>query len=86
MMEVHLYGRLRRYGASCDPTIDCILEVEPRAEQQLVEDLVASLGIPPQEVASVFRNGHWQQEGLKASLAGVTRLGLFPHTMSLLYV
>ncbi len=86
MIEVHLYGRLRQYGPTRDPTVACVLRAELRPEHRSVGDLVASLGIPPNEVASVFRDGLWQREGVQAPLAGATRLGLFPSNMSLLYV
>ncbi|MCL4369628.1 MAG: hypothetical protein M1380_01790 [Chloroflexi bacterium] len=86
MIEVYLYGRLRRYGPAGDPTTECVLLAEAGEEHPTVGDLIASLGIPPLEVASVFRDGHWMREGLEASPGGARRLGLFPPNMSLLYV
>ena len=86
MIEVHLYGRLRRYGPSNDPTVACTVHAEPAEDHRSVGDLIAALGIPREEVASVFRDGRWQREGLDAPLAGASRLGLFPPNMSMLYV
>lgn len=86
MLEIHLYGRLRRHGPTADPTVPCILRVEADSSHTAVGDLVAALGIPAGEVASVFRDGRWQRDGLKAPLEGAARLGLFPREMSLLYV
>lgn len=86
MVEVHLYGRLRRYGPTSDVTTACVLRAEPGVEHQTVGDFVASLGIPRQEVASVFRDGRWMREGLEAPLGGARRLGLFPPNMNMLYV
>ncbi len=86
MIEVHLFGRLRRYGPTQQPTVECVLQVEPRPEHRTVGDLAAFIGIPTGEVASVFRDGRWQQQGIKTPLAGSTRLGLFPPNMSLLYI
>ncbi|MGE5617682.1 MAG: hypothetical protein ACM3US_00315 [Sphingomonadaceae bacterium] len=86
MIEVHLYGRLRRYGPTQEATTPCVLRVEPHPEHRTVGDLVTSLGIPPEAVASVFSDGRWRQEGVNAPLGETTRLGLFPPNMSLLYV
>ena len=86
MIEVHLYGRLRRYGPAGDTRLACVVRVEPGAGQQTVGSLVEALGIPGREVGSVFRDGRWAREGPDASLEGVARLGLFPPEMSLLYV
>ena len=86
MIEVHLYGRLRRYGPTGDARADCVVRAEPGAGHQTVRELVAALGIPGPEVGSVFRDGRWVREGLSAPLGGATRLGLFPPEMGLLYV
>ncbi len=86
MVEIHLYGQLRRYGPSPDPTAPCVLRVEPGDGHRTAADLVASLGIPPEEVASVFRDGRWERDGVRSPIEGAARLGLFPAKMSLLYV
>ncbi len=85
-IEVHLYGRLRRYGPTGDARFDCVVRAAPGAGQQTVRDLAAALGIPAEEIGSVFRDGRWEREGLGASLRGASRLGLFPPEMGLLYV
>ena len=86
VIEVHLYGRLRRYGPTGDVSVACVVRVEPDADHQTVGDLIAALGISGPEVGSVFRDGHWEREGLSTSLRGARRLGLFPPEMGLLYV
>ncbi len=86
MVEVHLYGRLRRYGPTTEPATDCVLRVEWGTQHRTVGELVASLGIPREEVASVFRDGRWEREGLNTPLGEAKRLGLFPPNMRLLYV
>lgn len=86
MVEIHLYGQLRRYGPSPDATVPCVLRVQPGASHRTVADLVGALGIPPEDVASVFRNGRWERDGVKSPVEGTARLGLFPAKMSLLYV
>jgi hypothetical protein len=86
MIEVHLFGWLRRYGPTTDPTVECVVMAEAGPELRTVGDLVESLRIPLHEVASVFVDGRWQQAGLEAPLVGATRLGLFPPNMRLLYI
>ena len=86
MIEVHLYGRLRRYGPSDDAKAQCVVRAEPGADHRSVGDFVAAIGVPCVEVASVFVDGRWARAGLNAPVAGVARLGLFPKEMTLLYV
>jgi hypothetical protein len=86
MIEVHLYGRLRGYGPTLDPSRPCVVLAVPGPGQETVGDLVLALGIPGSEIASVFSDGRWVREGLDAPLDGARRLGLFPPEMSLLYV
>mgnify|MGYP000462906241 CR=1 FL=1 len=86
MIEMRLYGTLRRYGPTGNPRVECVVQAEAAPGDETVRDLLAGLGIPPGEVASVFINGRWTSAGVDAPIAGVTRLGLFPAEMSLLYV
>ena len=86
LIEVHLYGRLRRYGPTADVREPCVVRTAPDAHHGTVGDLVAALGIPPNEIGSVFRNGNWERDGLKLPLDGIVRLGVFPRNMTLLYV
>lgn len=86
MIEIHLYGRLRRYGPTTDIRSHCVVVAPPDAALGSVGDVLARLDIPHDQVASVFADGRWRRAGLESSLAGVSRLGLFPPEMSLLYV
>ncbi|HHS96879.1 MAG TPA: MoaD/ThiS family protein [Chloroflexi bacterium] len=56
MVEVHFYGKLRRYAP--DPRLDresvVRLEVAPG---ETVESVLKRLGIQPEEVAHLFLNG-----------------------------
>lgn len=86
LIEVHLYGSLRQYGDLADPTLECVVRVQVDADHVTVGGLLGSLGIPPQDVASVFIDGRWEREGVRATLRDARRLGLFPRKMGLLYV
>ena len=86
MIEVYLYGRLRRHGLTGDAREPCVVRAEPAGEQRTAGDLVEALGISSAEVGSVFRDGKWQRDGLAAPISGARRLGLFPPEMGLLYV
>ena len=86
MIEVHLYGSLRRFGPGGSVAQDCVVKVEAEGDQLSVGDLAAKLGIPLEEVASVFCDGKWQIEGVATPLRKTTRLGIFPPKMALLYV
>ena len=56
MVEVHLYGRLRRYAPDPRPDRECVVRLEPRPGET-VKTLLARLDIPPAEVYHVFLNG-----------------------------
>lgn len=85
-IEVHLYGRLRRYGPTQVVSEECTVRAVPEMGDHTVGDLVARLGIPESEVASVFRDGTWMLDGLATPLGKARRLGLFPREMVQLYV
>ena len=86
MIEVHLYGRLRRYGPTSEVSVPCVVCAQVGADQRTVGDFLVALGVPSREVGSVFCDGRWAREGLDAPIHGVMRLGLFPRDMALLYV
>ena len=56
MVEIHLYGTLRRYAAEPRPDRDSVVQVEPRPGET-VGTTLARLGIEPAEVCHVFLNG-----------------------------
>lgn len=83
MIEVHLYGKLRRFAAEQDATRDSVLHV-PAQDGETIADVTRHLGIPPEELGrNIFVNG--QLSALSRRLQAGDRLGLFPADMSLLY-
>lgn len=56
MVDVHLYGRLRRYAPDPRPNRDSVVRLEPRPGET-VGSLLQRIGITPEEVYHVFLNG-----------------------------
>ncbi|MDY7040921.1 MAG: hypothetical protein SVX38_08650 [Chloroflexota bacterium] len=56
MIEIHLYGNLRRYASDTRPDRDSVVWLEP-ATGETIQTLLGRLGIPPTEVCHVFLNG-----------------------------
>ena len=83
MIEVHLYGKLRRFTDNQDPTHDSIVYV-PVDEEDTIEDIVRYIGIPQEALGSnIFLNGEYSALGRKVKDGD--RLGVFPNDMQLLY-
>jgi len=83
MIEVHVYGRLRRFAPDADPRGESVLRAAPRGAET-VGSLVDRLSIPRGELgANVFVNGHYAD--LETPVADGDRVGLFPDDMQLLY-
>ena len=83
MVEIHLYGKLRRFAAEQDPGRDSVLRV-PVGASETIADITGRLGIPPEELGrNIFLNG--QLSALTRQLHDGDRLALFPPDMSLLY-
>ncbi len=83
MIEIHLYGKLRRFANKQDPTGDSVLHV-PVEGGETIEDIVRRIGIPREELGrNIFLNG--QISALGRNVKDGDRLGLFPWDMSLLY-
>lgn len=83
MIEVHLYGKLRRFAPNPDPTRDSVVYV-PVEENDTIMDVLARLGAPLKEVGSnIFLN--WQYSGLSRRVHKGDRLAVFPDDMQLLY-
>lgn len=83
MVEVHLYGKLRRFAENQDPTGQSV--VQAAVEQgDTIRDVLKRLGIPLEEVGSnIFLN--WQYSGLNRKASDGDRLAVFPDDMQLLY-
>jgi len=83
MIEVHLYGKLRRFAEDKDPSSESVVHV-PVEQDDTIQDLLVRLGVPLHEVGSnIFLN--WQYSGLDRQVHSGDRLAIFPDDMQLLY-
>ena len=83
MIEVHLYGKLRRFTDSVDPFRDSIVNVLVKNGDS-IETIVQRIGIPFEEVGTnIFLNGEYS--ALERKVRDGDRLGIFPDDMKLLY-
>ena len=101
MIDVHLYGRLRRHAADPRARSESVLRVKP-GSGETVRTLIQSAGIDEAEICHVFRNGRllstensmapWLEycqeecQGLDTPVEAGDRLGLFGRDMALLVV
>jgi len=84
MIEVHLYGKLRRFTDNQEPSRDSIIYT-PVEEGDTIEDIIRRIGIPLEAVGSnIFLNGEYSALGRKVKDGD--RLGIFPKDMQLLMV
>jgi hypothetical protein len=56
MVEIHLYGSLRRYALDSRPDRESVVRLDPQSGET-VETALERLGISPAEVYHVFLNG-----------------------------
>lgn len=83
MIEVHLYGKLRRFSDDRNPRRESIVHV-PVKDEDTIGDIIGRIGIPMPEIGrNVFLNGEYSR--LSRPVRGGDRLGLFPDDMQLLY-
>jgi len=83
MIEVHLYGKLRRFAPDQDPAGDSVVYM-PVNKNDTISDVLLRLGVPLKEVGSnIFLN--WQYSGLNRQVQNGDRLAVFPDDMQLLY-
>jgi len=83
MIEVHLYGKLRRFAPERAPDAESILRLPP-VSGETVRGLAARIGIPMNELgANLFVDGRYAD--LDTPVADATRVGVFPDDMQLLY-
>jgi len=84
MIEVHLYGELRRFTDNQDPSRDSIIYT-PVEEGDTIEDVVRRVGIPLEALGSnIFLNGEYS--ALVRKVKDGDRLGVFPTDMQLLMI
>jgi len=83
MIEVHLYGKLRRFTDNQDPAKDSIVNV-PVKQGDTIEDIIRCIGMPLEEIGNnIFLNGEYS--ALERQVNDRDRLGIFPDNMQLLY-
>jgi hypothetical protein len=82
-IEVHLYGKLRRFTANLDPQKESIISV-PVKKGDTIHDISRRIGIPDGEIGrNIFLNGEYS--ALTRPVKAGDRLGIFPDDMQLLY-
>lgn len=57
MIEIHLYGKLRRFAANPNPSGDSVIHLEPLSGETSLKALQRA-GIPLTEIHHVFLNGN----------------------------
>lgn len=83
MIEIHLYGKLRRFSDNLDPRKESIVHVSVE-EGNTIKEVIERMGIPTGEVGSnIFLNGEYSK--LTRAVSDGDRLGIFPDDMQLLY-
>ncbi len=85
MIEIHLYGKLRRFAENPAPDAESIARVEWE-RGNTVADILERLGVPVEkEVSNIFINGTYHYRARSMRVRDGDRLGVFPRNMSLLY-
>lgn len=83
MIEVYLYGKLRRFSDNQDPRRESVVYVQVE-EGDTIEDIINRLRIPMNEIGSnIFLNGEYSKP--TRHVRDGDRLGLFPDDMQVLY-
>jgi hypothetical protein len=82
MIELHLYGKLRRFTGQQAATGDSVLSVTWR-EGDSIGDILTRLGVPHDETSNIFVNG--ELCALSKTIQDGQRVGVFPDDMALLY-
>jgi len=83
MIDVHLYGKLRRFSDNPDARSASVVHLQ-WMEGDTVGRLIERLGVPVDELGSnLFLNGRYAT--LDAAVSDGDRVGLFPDDMQLLY-
>ena len=83
MIEIHLYGKLRRFAKQKSPLQESVVLMDAR-DGDTIQSVVERIGISVDELGNnIFLNGEYS--GLDRSVKDGDRLGLFPDDMQLLY-
>ena len=84
MVEVHLYGKFRRFSDNQEPARDSIIYV-PVREGDTIRDIVRRIGIPFEKLGNnIFLNGRYFD--VERQVRDGDRLGLFPDNMAMIIV
>jgi molybdopterin converting factor small subunit len=83
MIEIYLYGKLRRFARDQDPTGYSVIHSRVQAGDT-IQGVLKRLGIPMEEVGrNIFLNR--QYSALTRRVKDGDRLAVFPDNMQLLY-
>ena len=84
MIEVHLYGKLRRFTDNEDPSHNSVIYV-PAKKEDTIKDIVRRIGMPLEEIGSnIFLNGRIFPP--EREVKDGDRLGIFPDNMAMVIV
>jgi len=82
-LEIHLYGRLRKYTENLDPRKQSVLIVDV-VPGETIRMILERSKVPVEEVGTnIFLNGEYSNIDRVVEKDG--RLGVFPDDMNLLY-
>jgi len=83
MIDVHLYGKLRRFCAKRAANEDSVVHLL-HEEDDTVGSIADRIGIPREEIGSnLFVDGRYAN--VETPVSDGARVGLFPDDMQLLY-
>jgi len=82
MIEVYLYGKLRRFTDNLDPSRDSITHIATKKGDSIA-DIIQRIGIPDNEAGTnIFLNGEYSPQSRKINNGD--RLGVFPDDMPMI--
>ena len=85
VIEIHLYGNLRRFAENSAVNAESIARVEWR-ERDTVADVLSRIGVDhANEVSNIFINGTYHYRARVMKIRDGDRLGVFPRNINLLY-
>lgn len=84
MIEIHLYGRLRRLAAQSGVHRPSVTWVD--LPEGTVAQVIEVLGVEREAVGNIFVNGRYDPAALDQTVRSGDRIGLFPPDMRMLYV
>jgi hypothetical protein len=84
LIEVHLYGRLRRAAAQSGVHRPSVAWVD--MTEGTVAQVLEALGLDRAEVGNLFINGRYTYAAVDLTVRSGDRVGVFPTDMRMLYV